>query len=157
MLIGPMGSGDIADILALEKNTLVAWSRAHLEDELRQPSGFQLVARRGSSGRVLGVLCGRTVADEAEILKLTVAEKQRCRGIGSKLLDAALDYCRTRGARRCFLEIRASNSAAAELYGKRGFKRAGRRKSYYDSPAEDAILMRLDLKRDEDNKQGEGL
>ena len=157
MLIGPMAPGDIADILELEKNTLVAWSRAHLEDELHQPSGFQLVARRRVAGSVLGVLCGRIVIDEAEILKLAVAERKRRRGIGSKLLDAALDYCRNHGARSCFLEIRASNAAAAELYGKRGFIKTGRRKNYYDNPAEDALLMRLDLKKEEDNKQGEGL
>ena len=37
---------------------------------------------------------------------------------------------------------RASNQAALGLYLSMGFKEVGRRKGYYDSGAEDALLMR---------------
>mgnify|MGYP002582415600 FL=1 len=39
------------------------------------------------------------------------------------------------------LEVRESNLAARRLYEKNGFEIVGKRKNYYEKPAEDAILM----------------
>jgi len=139
-----MRAGDIPAILELEAGTLSAWSREHLEDELQQPAGFHFVVRTEAEG-LLAVLCGRIMADEAEILKLSVEENARQKGIGFQLLDFGLNYCREKGAKSCFLELRASNVAARKLYEKRGFFTAGSRKNYYDAPVEDAILMQLEL------------
>ena len=145
LVIGPIKSRDIPEILELEKNSLSAWSRKHLENELQQPAGIQFVVRDEVTERVMAVLFGRIVADEAEILKLGVAEFARKRGMGYKLLDFAVNYSRTRGVKNCFLELRASNEAARCLYEKQGFVCAGKRKNYYKEPVEDAILMRLVL------------
>ena len=41
------------------------------------------------------------------------------------------------------LEVRASNAPAIALYEKHGFAAVGRRKNYYESPKEDAVLMTL--------------
>jgi ribosomal-protein-alanine N-acetyltransferase len=136
---------DVPAIIELEAGTLSAWGREHLEDELQQPAGFQFVVRNEASEKIEAVLCGRIMADEAEILKLSVAENSRQKGIGYKLLDFVLDYCRTKGVKNCFLELRASNTAARKLYEKRGFFRIGTRKDYYDDPVEDAILVQLKL------------
>jgi len=141
-----MKAGDIAAVLDLEAGTIVAWSREHLENELQQPTGFQFVAAVETTGKVAGVLCGRLAVDEAEILKLSVAREERRKGVGSRLLDFAVDYCSGKGAKNCYLELRASNQVAAGLYEKQGFSRIGIRKKYYDDPCEDAILMRLHLK-----------
>ena len=146
LTIRPMESGDIGAVLELEAGTVVAWSREHLENELQQPAGFQFVAAVETTGKVTGVLCGRLAADEAEILKLSVAVNWRRNGVGSQLLDYAVDYCRSHGAENCYLELRASNTVAAGLYEKEGFSRTGIRKKYYDDPCEDAILMRLHLR-----------
>ena len=143
--IVPMRAEDIPAILELEADTLAAWSREHLDDELQQPTGFQFVARKEASERIEAVLCGRIMADEAEILKLSVAENARKRGVGSQLLDFAINYCRSKGVKNCFLELRASNTAARKLYEKRGFFRVGSRKDYYEEPVEDAILAQLEL------------
>ncbi len=143
--ITPMDPGDIPEIMDLEKNTLAAWSRKHLEDELQQPKGFQFVARNASSQKIQAVICGRAMADEAEILKLSVAENARQRGVGYHLLDFVVSYCNNKGVENCYLELRASNGAARKLYEKRGFIAVGTRKTYYEEPAEDAILMRLKL------------
>jgi ribosomal-protein-alanine N-acetyltransferase len=136
-----MRPGDIPAILALEAGALSAWSQEHLEDELRQPAGFHFVVRNEASGKILAVLCGRVMADEAEILKLTVVKKERRKGVGYYLLDFVLNYCRTKGVKNCYLELRASNTAARKLYEKQGFFIAGTRKGYYENPNEDAILM----------------
>ena len=146
-----MGPADIPAAVALELGSLSAWSPQHLEDELRQPAGFQLAARDAAAGKLLGLVCGRLAADEAEILKLAVVPELRRQGIGTRLLDAALDLCREKGAAACFLELRASNKAARRLYEKKGFQQVGIRRSYYAGPAEDAVIMRRNLR----NEQGQ--
>ena len=141
-----MQPGDIPQIIGLEADAPSAWSRQHFEDELRQPTGFQFIARSVASPRIVAYLCGRVVADEAEILKLSVASNMRRRGLGLKMLDFSLDYCREKGAGRCFLELRSSNTAARKLYEKKGFSSIGTRKTYYSEPVEDALIMQLALK-----------
>ena len=43
------------------------------------------------------------------------------------------------------LEVRASNSAALQLYESGGFKRVGVRPRYYANDGEDAVIMLYDL------------
>ena len=140
-----MQAGDIAKVLALEKKTLTAWSEEHLKDELQQSTGFQFVVSNKKTDRIMAVLFGRIVVDEAEILKLSVAEFARNKGIGYHLLDFSVKYCSKRGVKNCFLELRASNEIARRLYEKRGFITVGTRRNYYNSPVEDAILMQFEL------------
>ena len=143
--IVPMQVEDIPGVLVLEKGSLSAWHEKHLEDELKQATGFQFVARHTFSEKLLAVLCGRIAADEGEILKLAVNRSVRQTGIGTQLLNYGLDYCRQQGVKHCYLELRAANVAARQLYEKCGFVEAGKRKRYYDLPEEDAILMRRQL------------
>jgi len=132
---------DIADILELETGGLSAWSQEQLEDELLQQTGFQFVARSEGATNIQAVLCGRIIADEAEILKLSVAENARRKGVGFLLLDFVLRFYSEKGVKNCFLELRSSNIAARKLYEKKGFIKVGSRRNYYDDPVEDAILM----------------
>jgi ribosomal-protein-alanine N-acetyltransferase len=141
-----MRPSDVPEILELEEDVPGAWSKEHLEDELQQPTGFQFVVCNESSGKMLAVLCGRVMADEAEILKLTVVKNERGKGVGQFLLNFVLGYCRKRGVQNCFLELRASNTAARRLYEKSCFFIAGIRKGYYENPREDALLMQRQFK-----------
>jgi ribosomal-protein-alanine N-acetyltransferase len=88
------------------------------------------------------------VADECEILDLGVLPAARRRGLGRELLRAALDQAARAGARRCHLEVRASNAAAQALYAGCGFVLDGRRRDYYRDGAggrEDALLLSREL------------
>ena len=145
LTIQPMLLKDIPGVLELEKKTLSAWSEEHLRDELQQQTGFQFVVSCRRTARILAVLFGRIIADEAEILKLNVAEFARNRGLGYHLFDFAVKFCSTKGVKTCFLELRASNIIARRLYEKRGFVTVGTRPNYYEDPVEDAILMQLEL------------
>jgi ribosomal-protein-alanine N-acetyltransferase len=90
--------------------------------------------------RVTGFLASRRVApDEREILNVAVDPGQRRQGIAGGLLEHEL----ARGRGRWFLEVRASNIAAIHLYETAGFERCGSRPSYYQQPAEEAIVMRF--------------
>jgi ribosomal-protein-alanine N-acetyltransferase len=58
-------------------------------------------------------------------------------------VDAVVRRVRERGAQEIFLEVRESNVGAQSVYLERGFSVIGRRRSYYSSPTEDALIMRL--------------
>jgi ribosomal-protein-alanine N-acetyltransferase len=96
-------------------------------------------------GEMAGFFVARCAADEAEILNLAVVPSLRRRGLATGLTVTAFEEFRRRGARRIFLEVRASNLAAIRFYEKIGFAAAGRRAAYYDNPREDALCMALIL------------
>lgn len=95
-------------------------------------------------GIAAGFLVGRQVAhDEWEIENVAIAGDARRRGLGSHLLGEFLDLVRNHGGARVYLEVRESNRAARALYEKWAFTEAGRRKSYYQNPPEDALILEL--------------
>ena len=79
--------------------------------------------------------------DEGDIGNVAVAPDSRRRGSGAALLKALFAESERRGAAVLQLEVRESNFAARRLYEKNGFEIVGKRKNYYEKPAEDAILM----------------
>jgi ribosomal-protein-alanine N-acetyltransferase len=84
------------------------------------------------------------VIDELHIATFATHPGFRRQGVGSQLLKDALDDASRAGARRAFLEVRASNAAAQEMYRKFGFEVVGRRPRYYRDNSEDAVLMTLE-------------
>jgi [ribosomal protein S18]-alanine N-acetyltransferase len=79
-------------------------------------------------------------AGEREILNVAVDLPYRGQGVGGCLLRAEVE----RGG-IYFLEVRESNLAARKLYEKQGFQKVAVRKQYYQSPPENAIVMRLEM------------
>jgi RimJ/RimL family protein N-acetyltransferase len=81
----------------------------------------------------------RHVAD----LGLMVAMSHRRRGIGTGLLEAALDWARHSEVRKLELHVFPHNEAAIRLYEKFGFVHEGYRRGHYRRGNEyvDAILM----------------
>jgi ribosomal-protein-alanine N-acetyltransferase len=94
---------------------------------------------------LLGYVVALVVADEGEIADLAVAPSARRRGIGGLLLDRVAAEAEKLEIRALYLEVRESNVAARALYQSRGFAPVGRRRGYYQSPTEDALLLRCDL------------
>ncbi|HWG40925.1 MAG TPA: ribosomal protein S18-alanine N-acetyltransferase [Candidatus Acidoferrales bacterium] len=92
---------------------------------------------------VVGFIVGREVEDEWEIENIAVTGAARRRGLGSRLVGELLDFARSRGGHTVFLEVRESNRAARSLYEKWAFVEVGRRKMYYQNPAEDALLLKF--------------
>ncbi|MBA4071843.1 MAG: ribosomal-protein-alanine N-acetyltransferase [Gemmatimonas sp.] len=84
--------------------------------------------------------------EECELANLAVDPARRRSGLGALLLDALLERAHEEALFVVFLEVRASNAAARALYASRGFHEVGRRPMYYKNPAEDALILRRDLK-----------
>lgn len=99
------------------------------------------------SGSLVGFIVGRRVADEWEIENIAVTSAARRFGLGSRLVGEFLDLVRNQGGKIVFLEVRESNRAARSLYEKWAFIQVGRRKMYYQNPAEDALVLKFEFGR----------
>ncbi len=108
--------------------------------ELARMAQRGIVLSAAAPGGPVGLAVGMVAADELEIHTIAVAEHARRGGHGIKLLRALEAAATTRGARQAFLEVRASNNAARQLYLSAGYTVTGQRPGYYHD-GEDAIVM----------------
>jgi [ribosomal protein S18]-alanine N-acetyltransferase len=94
----------------------------------------------GKCTSLAGFVVARQISREWELENIVVAADFRRQGLGQHLLAALLArVCETDSA-SVFLEVRESNTPARRFYERAGFEAAGRRKSYYQNPLEDALL-----------------
>jgi len=141
---------DLADVATMERECYGdPWPAAAFASLPENNRVLFLVARQSTqeeSGPLAGYVIAWYVLDEGELANLAVAPSARGQGIGRALLDAVLADAANRGVARLFLEVRESNAAARRLYATRNFEEVGRRKRYYRSPTEDALILRRTLK-----------
>jgi len=97
-----------------------------------------------SGGRIASMLVLWLIIDEAHIATIATHPDFRRQGMGEQLMITALVSARDEGARRAFLEVRAGNAGALEMYKKYGFVVVAVRLHYYQDNNEDAILMNLE-------------
>jgi ribosomal-protein-alanine N-acetyltransferase len=141
-----MKKEDIDQVMAIEQDSFsMPWSRNLFLSEFRSPGiSTLLVALSHASVRtIIGYIIFWHVEDEMHILNLAVAPSYRRQRIARKLVLSAIKRAHQKGARRAFLEVRASNAAAMKLYSDLGFSGAAVRRDYYDAPVEDAVVMTL--------------
>ena len=139
-LVRTMAAADLARILEIEEASFsTPWSRATFQRLLSQANAGTLVAV--ADGTVVGYAVYWRVRDEVELGNLAVDPGHRRRGVARRLLHAVLASARREGATALYLEVRESNRAARSLYAGEGFRNVGRRRGYYRSPAEDALVL----------------
>ncbi|WP_028317035.1 ribosomal protein S18-alanine N-acetyltransferase [Desulfobulbus elongatus] len=144
MIVRPLLPADLPQVEEIERRAMPApWSAAQVRAEIEAANGFALVAICG--GTLGGYAFFRTCLPECELLHLVVAPEWRRRRVATALLDQALAGLAAQGCTTCFLEVRASNEAARQLYTRAGFVQTGRRKHYYSQPVEDALLLTRDM------------
>lgn len=120
------------------------WSRAALAAEvLDNDLAWYLVME--DSQRIIGYAGMWIIIDEAHVTNIAIAPDRRGNGLGERLVRALMDSARERGAVSMTLEVRQSNAAARQLYGKLGFSAQGVRRNYYADSGEDALVMWCDL------------
>jgi ribosomal-protein-alanine N-acetyltransferase len=122
-----------------------AWSADGYRDELADRRHRRYVVALGESGELLGWAGVRVVADSAEVLTVGVVPVARRQGIARQLLAVLIAEARARSASELFLEVRADNLAARNLYESEGFSPLGLRRGYYDHGRVDAVTMRKSL------------
>ena len=141
----PMQVEEIAAIAALEARIHpFPWTEGNLRDSLAA-GHCCLVGEIDKAIVTYGVLLRGP--GEAQILNVSVVPEQRRRGIATALMRRFIEQSEAGGAQQVFLEVRASNKAAIELYRAIGFYEVARRRGYYPAAEgrEDALVMRLPL------------
>jgi ribosomal-protein-alanine N-acetyltransferase len=122
------------------------WSEQEVENLLLDR---HVIAHRAMTGsKFAGFIMSRLVEDEAEILSVAVAGRQRGRGLARQLLYLHLRRLAGLGARAVFLEVDEHNDPALRLYQRAGFRAVSRRPNYYagdDGKAAAALVLRRDL------------
>lgn len=136
-------------ILSIDSWRSISDERRYLKSVFRHPDAAVFVAVE--DGRVLGRMslardphpASRHVAD----LGLMVEEGHRRRGIGTRLLEAAVEWARPSGITKLELHVFPWNEPALRLYEVFGFVREGYRKRHYERDGElvDAVLMAYHL------------
>jgi ribosomal-protein-alanine N-acetyltransferase len=124
------------------------WSGVMLRRILSMPGTTGIAARLRRQWSVSGFALIRVAADESELLSLAVAPEHRGAGVGTLLLQGAIEHAREAGATRLFLEVAEDNAVARHLYEGHGLVPIGRRPEYYrhkDGSTSAAVTMSYDL------------
>jgi ribosomal-protein-alanine acetyltransferase len=139
--IVPMTAAHIDAIYEIELESFTApWPKDAFPELMENPVATFITAI-SNDDTIVGFAAMYTIADEAQILNIAVTPNARNNGIGAKLLADLIDTATKRGATSIYLEVRESNTAAQSLYKKQNFTPIGKRKNYYQSPTENAIVM----------------
>ena len=143
----PMQYGDLDQVLAVERAAYsFPWTRGNFIDSLA--AGYLAEMLLDDRAGLVGYYVAMAGVDEMHLLNLTVAPAQQRRGHSRSLLDALERRCRERHLATLWLEVRASNARARQVYARRGFAEVGLRRGYYPAgkaQREDAIVMSLPL------------
>nr|WP_305136346.1 tRNA (adenosine(37)-N6)-threonylcarbamoyltransferase complex dimerization subunit type 1 TsaB [uncultured Schaedlerella sp.] len=143
-LIREMKAEDAAAVAEIEYQTFPDhWSQNAVLDTLSNPQTVCLLAEK--AGKAAGYLLAYLAGGEAEIARIAVPEGLKRQGIGKKLLQLLEETCKERQVGRLLLDVRESNREARAFYQKMAFQEDGVRKGFYQSPAEDAVLMSREL------------
>ena len=141
---------DIPAVAAIEAGTFsLPWSENGFRTALGRRDTVFFVATVDE--RIVGYAGFYTCLDQADITNVAVSSEYKRRGIGTRLMDAVITACLSKGVLMIALEVRAGNESAKALYRKCGFEEVGLRKGFYSSPTEDACVMTRYLET-EDNK-----
>ena len=84
---------------------------------------------------------------EAELHEIAVIENLHNQQAGTHLLKALIKKCFDKKIQKIWIEVRKSNGKALHFYKKHNFELIDLRRNYYSKPAEDALIMKLDLNR----------
>jgi len=136
-----MDESDLPIVHAIEKQSYdFPWSLKGFSNSLDQGLNYVFC---NSDADILGYCCVLTVLDEAHILNLCVSPQFHRKGIARSALNALLESLVSSDYRKVFLEVRASNLAAQNLYRSFGFSEDGVRKDYYPSQLWDESLHKF--------------
>ncbi len=137
---------DIEELDRIEMECFVreAFSREQMMSILREPDSIGLLAR--IEGETVGFTVGYAhrsrLGETGHVITLDVVRKARRKGVGCKLLEELEERFRRRGAKLIFLEVKAGNVAASNLYRKLGYVETEQLRNYYHLGAHGVRLVK---------------
>ena len=134
----------LSDIIKIEKLSFNhPWSEMHFKKDIKRKD-ISINWVMLEDGKTIGYIFGWLVENEYHLYNIAVHPNHRKKGIAAKLLLKLINSVKIKNAKKLFLEVRADNFPAKNLYKSFGFTALGIRKNYYDK-GNDAILYNLEL------------
>lgn len=148
----PAEESHIEQMMALEHECFArdAWTEESMRFEVLADHTRYFVLLEGNIVRGYAGLSKLPATHQADIQTIAVAPGERGKGLGRKLMEKLLTEAKNQHATEVFLEVRADNPVAQNLYAALGFEHIDTRKRYYQPDDVDAWIMRARL--DEGNK-----
>lgn len=144
--LAPLVPEWLDQVLAVEQRTHInPWNRDNFTDALQAGNQVQLLRAHGT---LLGYFVAMPGVQEAHLLNITVAPEYQGQGCARTMLNALALWARAQQAQCVWLEVRAGNTRALQVYEAHGYLRVGVRKAYYPTAnggREDAVVMHLPL------------
>jgi ribosomal-protein-alanine N-acetyltransferase len=141
----PLTEALLDDVLRIENKAYGhPWTRGNFIDSLA--AGYLAELLVDDHDELIGYFVAMAGVDELHLLNLTVAPAWQGHGHARALLDVLEQRCREHQSPALWLEVRASNARAIEVYQAHGFVQEGLRKDYYPlqlGQREDAVVMSL--------------
>jgi len=141
--IEPLQEKDLSAVLEIEGRSYpFPWSKEQFLQELANP--VSTVDLLWCGDRLAGYLCCWLIAGELQVLNIATNPQFHRQGVAGRLLQDVFSRAGKVGLERAWLEVRAANEAAINLYRKQGFVADSVRAGYYRD-GEDALLMVRDF------------
>lgn len=140
-----MMEDDLDDVIAIEESVYpFPWTRGIFHDCLNVGYVCRVLLHKE---KIIAYSIISVAADESHLLTIVVAKDEQRKGYGKKMLDEIIRVAKMHAANIMYLEVRASNKAAIQLYHDNGFNELGVRNNYYpaENGREDALVFALEL------------
>ena len=126
LVVRPMLEEDVPFVHQLDTISFsLPWSQRSLSYEVSQNAGARTWVAEIEQvmvKRIIGMMVLWLALDEAHIATLAVYPGFRHRGIARTIMITALKAVFHEGARSSYLEVRAGNQAALQMYQEMGYK-----------------------------------
>lgn len=133
-------------VMALELRAYAhPWQRRNFADCLASGYQAQLLL---AGDTLLGYFVAMKGFEEVHLLNITVVPEHQRHGWAHVMLDALALWTRGQGVLWLWLEARAGNTRAIQVYQAHGFRYVGLRKKYYPAnqgQREDGVVMSMKL------------
>lgn len=147
-----MREEDLEQVICIEHEIfLFPWSIINFSDSIKSGYHCRVLVQPEGAGPNTDVVMGygilMTGPGEAHVLTLGIGFTWQNLGLGGKMLQHLIELSRKYQAEFVLLDVRESNTGAANLYRRLGFKQIAIRKGYYPAMCEreDALVMKLEL------------
>lgn len=143
-MIRPMEKADLDAVARLEEHCFSRpWTKEDIEREMDLNPFFNAMVYE--EGIIVSYVLFDTIFEDGHLARIGTEPQMQNRGLGRRMLQAALNQAKDHGCETFCLEVRPSNQAALALYQDAGFEVFRRMERYY-SDGEDAYGMMRSLK-----------
>ncbi|WP_281630039.1 ribosomal protein S18-alanine N-acetyltransferase [Vibrio sp. St2] len=141
MTLLPLAKAHLDSVYSIETQAHThPWSETMIRDVTSRGACHHVLM---DDDKVVGYFYAQNIVGEVTLLNIAVDPAQQGRGYGKQLIESFLIMCEQLKAESAWLEVRESNTRAANLYEAVGFNEVDRRVNYYptETGKEDAIIM----------------